>query len=49
MLFVVHVSVVQQYAVASGIEFVLLDFMYQSVTDPEVEEGCMMSTACLTR
>ena len=26
-----------QHAVASGIEFVLLDFMYQSVTDPGVE------------
>ena len=26
-----------QHAVASGIEFVLLDFMYQSVTDPDVD------------
>ena len=26
-----------QHAVAQGIEFILLDFMYQSVTDPEVD------------
>ena len=26
-----------QHAVASGIEFILLDFMYQSVTDPDVD------------